>query len=189
MEEKNFDGFTMIEAVLTLAIGGLIFSLVFLALPSVLANARDGERRDDLLLTVTKLKNFQANNNRGALPTDRITNGNGLYINGSGITFGATTGVTWADFYKSFFDDSYTDPQGTRYNWRIVNCEGSGTGSECANSKLASFMNGTFDANNFTMYFVIGATCNGDTAVSTPNSRMVSVLYRLERAGTYCVNT
>ena len=59
MEEKNFDGFTMIEAVLTLAIGGLIFSLVFLALPSVLANARDGERRDDLLLTVNKLKNFQ----------------------------------------------------------------------------------------------------------------------------------
>ena len=188
MERKNLNGFTMIEAILVLAIGGLIFSLVFLALPGVFANARDGERRDDVLLTVNKLKNFQANNNRGALPTDKITT-SGLYINGSGITFGATTGVTWADFYKGFFDDSYTDPQGTRYNWQVVNCESSGTGTECKNSKLTNFMSSAFDKNNFTMYFVVGATCNGDTAISTPNTRMVSVLYKLERGGTYCVNT
>lgn len=189
MEEKNLDGFTLIEAVLTLAIGGLIFSLVFLALPAVMANARDGERRDDVLFTVNKLKNFQANNNRGALPTDAIS-GDGVYVNGSGadINFVATTGTKWKDFYNSFFSDAYMDPRGTRYNWRIVKC-GASTGNACTNSKLAAFMNGTFETNNFTMYFVVGASCNGDTAVATPNERMVAVLYRLERAGTYCVNT
>lgn len=188
IEEKNLEGFTMIEAVLVLAIGGLIFSLVFLALPGAFANARDGERRDDVLFTVNKLKNFQANNNRGALPTDTIPTG-GLYINGSEVSFGPTSGVKWKDFYASFFDENYTDPRGTKYNWRVVNCGASGTGSTCTNAQLANFMSSTFEANNFTMFFVIGATCNGDTAVSTPNNRMVSVLYKLERAGTYCVNT
>ena len=189
MGRKKLNGFTIIETILVLAVGGLIFSIVFLALPGAFANARDGQRRDDVLFTVNKLKNFQANNNRGALPTDKITT-SGLYINGSGITFGTTTGVTWTDFYKGFFDESYADPQGTRYNWQIVNCESSGaTGTECKNSKLTNFMSKTFENSNNTMYFVVGATCNGDTAVSTPNTRMVSVLYKLERGGTYCVNT
>lgn len=188
MKQNELDGFTIIETALAVAIGGLIFSMVFLVLPSALANARDGERRDDMLLVTNKLKNFQANNNRGALPSDTIASG-GLYIDGSGITFGPTSGVTWADFYKSFFDDGFGDPRGNRYNWQIVKCGANGIGKTCTDSKLASFMNKTFDENNFTIYFVIGATCDGDTAVSAANSRLVSVLYKLERAGTYCVNT
>lgn len=192
MRRKNFDGFTMIETMLVLAIGGLIFAMVFLALPAVFANARDGERRNDVLLTINKLKNFQANNNRGALPTDKITD-SGVYINGSSIAFGPTTGVTWTDFYKSFFDNTFADPNGTRYNWQIINCGTSSKkatiGSECPNPLLASFNAKTFETNNVTMYFVIGATCNGEKAVATANSRMVAVLYRLERAGIYCANT
>lgn len=190
MKKSNLDGFTLVEVALTLGIGGLILSLVFLALPGALANARDGERRDDVLITVRKLKEFQANNNRGALPTDTIGGGAALAITGSGVVFGPTTGTTWKDFYASFFDDNYRDPRGTLYNWKIVKCEAaSGVGNTCANAKLTAFMNSTFEASDFTMFFVIGSSCNGDTAVSTPNSRMVSVLYRLERAGTYCVNT
>lgn len=182
---KKLAGFTIIETILTLAIAGLIFSMVFLVLPGVFANARDGQRRDDILSTVSKLKSFQANNNRGALPTDRITGG-GLTINGNGITFGATSGTTWVDFYKGFFDESYTDPSGSRYNWKIVNCGTTSVGSSCPNS--AELANRTFDNNNFTIYFVLGATCSGDTAVATANNRMVSVLYRLE-SGVYCANT
>ena len=188
MKQNELEGFTLIEAALAVAIGGLIFSMVFLVLPSAMANARDGERRDDVLLAANKLKNFQANNNRGALPSDKIT-ASGLYINGSSITFGPTSGVTWADFYKSFFDDGFADPRGVRYNWQIVNCGATGTGKNCTDSKLASFMNKTFEENNFTLYFVLGATCNGENAVSTANTRTVSILYKLERAGTYCVNT
>lgn len=185
MEDRKISGFTIVETALVLAIAGLIFAMVFLVLPGVFANARDGQRRDDLLLTANKLKNFQANNNRGALPTDRI-GANGLYIDGSSISFGPTTGVTWADFYKSFFDNGYADPSGDRYNWKIINCGTSSAGSTCPGA--ASFMDATFEDNNFTIYFVIGATCDGNKAVATPNNRMVSVLYKLERADAYCVN-
>lgn len=183
MEKRNFKGFTLIEVMLTLAIGGLIFAMVFMVLPSALANARDGQRRDDVLKTVSRLKSFQSNNNRGALPSGSITS-SGLTINGSTVSFGPTSGITWKDFYASFFDDAYSDPDGTRYNWKIVNCEAT-TGSQCTKGRP----NDDFKSNNTTMYFVIGATCNGEMAVSTPNNRMVAVLYKLERGGTFCANT
>ena len=183
MEKRNFKGFTLIEVMLTLAIGGLIFAMVFMVLPSVFANARDGQRRDDVLKTVSRLKSFQSNNNRGALPSDSITS-SGLAIDGSTISFGPTSGITWKDFYASFFDDAYSDPNGTRYNWKIVNCEAT-TGNQCTKGRPSD----VFESNNVTMYFVIGATCNGEMAVSTPNNRMVSVLYKLERGGTFCANT
>ena len=186
METKTLDGFTMIEALLTIGIGGAILAMVFMILPGVLANARDGQRRDDVLLTVEKLKKFQANNNRGALPTGATT-GNGLYISGDSIVYGPTSGVAWMDFYRSFFDERYMDPDGNRYNWKIINCGTNSAGAACPNA--TSIMENTFADNDFTMYFMVGATCNGDTAVATPNTRMVSVLYRLERSEVYCVNT
>lgn len=186
LEEKTLDGFTMIEAILAIGIGGAVLAMIFMVLPGVFANARDGQRRDDVLLTVNRLKNFQANNNRGALPKGATT-GNGLYISGDSIVYGPTSGVAWMDFYQSFFDESYTDPSGDRYNWKIIDCGTSSAGAACPNA--TSLMENTFANNNFTMYFMVGATCNGDTAVATPNNRMVSVLYRLEQSEVYCVNT
>ena len=186
MNERNLEGFTLIETILALGIGGAILAMVFMVLPGVFANARDGQRRDDVLLTVSKLKNFQANNNRGALPSGAVTS-SGLYISGDSIVFGSTTGVAWMDFYRSFFDENYTDPAGSRYNWKIISCGTSSAGTACPNAN--SIYNTTFDGNNFTMYFVVSATCNGDTAVATPNNRMVSVLYRLEKSEVYCANT
>lgn len=188
MKRENLDGFTMIEAILAFAIGGLIFSFVFFALPGVFANARDSERRDDVLSVVNKLKNFQANTNRGALPTGAIP-ANGQYIDGDSIIFGPTTNVTWRDFYAGFFDENFLEPNGSRYNWMIVNCGAKNIGDECTNTKYLDFVDKTFGENNNTLYFVIGATCNGDAAILTPNNRMVAVLYKLERAGTYCANT
>jgi len=41
-------GFTIIEVVLVLAIAGLIFLVVFLALPALQRSQRDSQRRTDL---------------------------------------------------------------------------------------------------------------------------------------------
>lgn len=62
-------GFTIIEVVLVLAIAGLIFLMVFIALPALQRNQRDTQRRDDASRVVSQLQNF-ATNNKGSLPDD-----------------------------------------------------------------------------------------------------------------------
>jgi len=62
-KKKNTHGFTLIEVVLVLAIGGLIFLLAFLAYGQVSLNRRDTQRRNDLRSFVAELNNFKVDNN------------------------------------------------------------------------------------------------------------------------------
>lgn len=55
-------GFTIIEVVLVLAIAGLIFLMVFLALPALQRLQRDVQRKQDVAMVVTALHNWNANN-------------------------------------------------------------------------------------------------------------------------------
>lgn len=66
-------GFTIIEVVLVLAIAGLIFLMVFIALPALQRNQRDTQRRQDVSRVVTQVNNFQTNNN-GNVPTGNKVN-------------------------------------------------------------------------------------------------------------------
>jgi hypothetical protein cdiviTM7_02704 len=50
-------GFTIIEVVLVLAIAGLIFLMVFLALPALQRSQRDAQRKQDVAMVVTALHN------------------------------------------------------------------------------------------------------------------------------------
>ena len=45
---KTKKGFTIIEVVLVLAIAGLIFLMVFVALPQLQSSQRDTQRRQDM---------------------------------------------------------------------------------------------------------------------------------------------
>jgi prepilin-type N-terminal cleavage/methylation domain-containing protein len=66
--QKNKEkGFTIIEVVLVLAIAGLIFLMVFIALPALQRNQRDTQRRNDLSRAETAVTNYQTNN-RNQLP-------------------------------------------------------------------------------------------------------------------------
>ncbi len=60
-------GFTIIEVVLVLAIAGLIFLVVFLALPALQRGQRDTQRKQDLGRFMSQLTAFQSNN-QGSLP-------------------------------------------------------------------------------------------------------------------------
>lgn len=51
----NRSGFTIIEVVLVLAIAGLIFLMVFVALPALQRNQRDTQRKNDLAIFVDSL--------------------------------------------------------------------------------------------------------------------------------------
>ena len=55
---KSKKGFTIIEVVLVLAIAGLIFLMVFLALPALQRSQRDTQRRDDLARFQTSIANY-----------------------------------------------------------------------------------------------------------------------------------
>lgn len=70
VQQKNKEkGFTIIEVVLVLAIAGLIFLMVFIALPALQRSQRDTQRRDDVSRFVSQLTSYSTNN-RGALPTE-----------------------------------------------------------------------------------------------------------------------
>jgi len=83
-------GFTIIEVVLVLAIAGLIFLMVFIALPALQRNQRDTQRRSDVSRINTQINNYQTNS-RGDIPkmnefTAGTTGFVTKYLKGSGST-------------------------------------------------------------------------------------------------------
>ncbi len=68
MNKKQTKGFTIIEVVLVLAIAGLIFLMVFIALPAMQRGQRDDARKRDVELIATAVTTFTGNN-RGAWPS------------------------------------------------------------------------------------------------------------------------
>lgn len=66
---KNKDkGFTIIEVVLVLAIAGLIFLVVFLALPALQRSQRDTARRQDVGNVISALQSYMSDN-KNNMPT------------------------------------------------------------------------------------------------------------------------
>ncbi len=89
VQQKNKKkGFTIIEVVLVLAIAGLIFLMVFIALPALQRGQRDAQRRSDLARVQTKLQDYQTNN-RNQLPASADWNGKfkEQYLQAGGDTF------------------------------------------------------------------------------------------------------
>jgi len=96
VRQKNKEkGFTIIEVVLVLAIAGLIFLMVFIALPALQRNQRDGQRKNDMGRVQTAIQNYQSNN-RNKLPT----------FNND-----------FVDSYLKVGGDSFEDPNGTAYSF------------------------------------------------------------------------
>lgn len=181
--KKNDNGFTLIEVVLVLAIAGAIFAAVFIALRGVWADERDSERRDDILTFIRQLKNYQSNNSRGALPTGTLP----LVVSGDDISADRAAqykkykdDTSWEVFYRDYFKDSFTDPDGVLYNLNI---------RECGKDVKLEQSCGLSATGNYTLDIVLGAVCYGEDTVRSANSRNVAVMYDLEAGGIYCENT
>jgi prepilin-type N-terminal cleavage/methylation domain-containing protein len=65
--KRGKKGFTIIEVVLVLAIAGLIFLMVFIALPALQSGQRNTQREEDLGRFLTAVNDFSSNNS-GRLP-------------------------------------------------------------------------------------------------------------------------
>ena len=75
MNKQAKKGFTIIEVVLVLAIAGLIFLMVFIALPALQRSQRNTRRRQDMARILSALNDYQANNN-GQMPCQTPFDGN-----------------------------------------------------------------------------------------------------------------
>ena len=184
---KTKEGFTIIEVVLVLAIAGLIFLMVFVALPALQRSQRDTARRNDIARVDTSLTQYQTNhqNTPSTLPaegewvpsTDEQNNGTITCSNGNTACIfvrdymnSGTTGVDGTAKTNEF-----KDPDGTYYSMNIA----------AQGSDAFSYPGGaTMDHK---VYIRTGAKCQDDTTVKD-TARHYAVLYRLEGAGVYCID-
>ena len=202
---KTKQGFTIIEVVLVLAIAGLIFLMVFVALPALQRSQRDTARRNDMSRVDTSLVQYQTNNSSA---TDNLPIGPGLYIpskNSNKIEDGTTKGGK-GDVAKQFVQrymnagtdsatNTFEDPDGTLYSLYITENYATGgittsIGDGATSAKLIPSGSGYTVGTEFdqhVIYIIPGGMCDGETVIKS-TKRHFAVLYRLEGAGIYCID-
>jgi len=182
-------GFTIIEVVLVLAIAGLIFLMVFVALPALQRSQRDTARRNDLARVDTSLVQYQTNNqgtNNGSnLPTNSKVYMGGVNFDGdlacgSRDTAAENNSVMSCIFLRDYMNsgtsgtnkkNEFQDPAGTYYGIEIGNGAYEYTGADM----------------DYVVHIRTGARCDGEVAVAD-TARHFAIVYRLEGAGTYCID-
>lgn len=156
--KRKTEGFTIIEVVLVLAIAGLIFLIVFLALPALQRSQRDTQRKNDLSRMMSQLTQYQSNH-QGSTPSG----------NGNGAT-------QWGGFVSAYLTNggqTFSDPStGSTYN--VSQQTGVAT-LPSNNGDLFVYISATCS----------GGTL---TAVTPTNNRSIAGVVKLEQGGTLCQN-
>ena len=153
-------GFTIIEVVLVLAIAGLIFLMVFIALPALQRSQRDTQRRDDMARFLSQLNQYQANHS-GSAPT-------------SSAEF-----TSFVTDYLKIDRDKFADPSGADYTISFLACS---SASNCTQKSQAD------DYKSGTIRVYTNARCNGEGPEYIKGNNKVAITYKLEGAGIYCGN-
>lgn len=167
---RNEKGFTIVEVVLVLAIAGLIFLIVFLALPALQRSRRDTQRKADVSRVMAQLESY-AGNNDGSYPT--ATGGN------TATEFGDAAADTNA------FIASYVLTQGSTLN-------NPGSGSlytilfGTANADAATDFAGTGPTAGDELVYAVGAVCSGEFMTASSGTREIAVVIELEDGNSYC---
>lgn len=164
-------GFTIIEVVLVLAIAGLIFMMVFIALPALQRSQRDTQRRNDLARFATQINQYAANN-RGQVPNDA-----GTALAASKASDASPT--AWGTFIKDYMlvgGDVFEDPDGSEYS---VQDHGSLDAEKAHSAASASAMDHIIHVWHY-------AKCDTGKIIKTTGKRNLAYVYKLEGAGWYC---
>jgi prepilin-type N-terminal cleavage/methylation domain-containing protein len=175
---KNKKGFTIIEVVLVLAIAGLIFLMVFIALPALQRSQRNTRRRQDMSRILSSFTDYAANNG-GKVPSDaaKLATLVNCYIVGDSGYATATTvvanseatgGMTCGDH------EQFCDPDGTSYYFSSpTNTTGTTTYSGSFDHKINYHYHGKCGADEGSI-----EKGNGDSDVA--------IAYILEGGAVYC---
>lgn len=148
-------GFTIIEVVLVLAIAGLIFLMVFIALPALQRSQRDTQRRHDLDRVQSQITSFMTNN-RNQPPADEDFKETGRFYSG----------------YMKSGGDLFQDPDGTNYTFVPNEIDAGKEYSELKDK----------------IYYVRGAVCEGEKAITGKGSSKMAFQMRMEGGGVACVS-
>lgn len=196
-------GFTIIEVVLVLAIAGLIFLMVFIALPALQRSQRNTRRRQDISRISTAVTQYLASNNK--LP---------FWVDGSGykvIDYKFVTNYVESDakcydssnnactenikgksvraraeaIFKCDVGDcsEFSDPDGSPYGFIYFG----------NNSNVTSFLGNdkvTDNYKNHAIYVSTTVKCSGDDNVFTASdgANDFALAYILEGGSVYCVD-
>ena len=162
-------GFTIIEVVLVLAIAGLIFLMVFIALPALQRNQRDTQRKNDISRFQEAVERYKANN-KGQLPWGLESIGVALSTNNFGNNYLKTNQGEWRD------------PSGISYaisaNYEHINPGWVHLGYK--------YYVDAYNQNR--MFMKVAAQCNGNTFVLNDQPNTYALMYALEGGGSVCVD-
>ncbi len=64
---KSDDGFTIIELLIVLAVAGVVFLIIFNAIPALLRNGRNNQRKQDVAAVLSAISHYQLNHS-GSFP-------------------------------------------------------------------------------------------------------------------------
>lgn len=173
---KSKKGFTIIEVVLVLAIAGLIFLMVFIALPALQRSQRDTQRRNDYSMLSTAVTSYISNNG-GKI--------NKLVTRDPNTTLAA----------NKWINADGTDPNGKTYS--LVACSFSKWNSGgCGNGSAAGIGSGKWPSGASDqpsqVLIITGANCGnadsqGNSAPKADSGVRAFVVYGyLESGGFYC---
>lgn len=157
--KKESKGFTIIEVVLVLAIAGLIFLMVFIALPALQRSQRDAQRKNDLSRLNTALTSYQSNN-RGSTPS----------------SFTGNAANSWPSLmarYVRVDNDRFADPTGADYILK----NGSGDSTPL-----------TYNSGSPVIRVTVGSVCDGENLSGSQGDRKVAFQMALEGGGVACAN-
>jgi len=213
---KTREGFTIIEVVLVLAIAGLIFLMVFIALPALQSSQRDTQRQQDMSRVNNALVNYQRNNStknnnlpgQASFLASELVDDDGYFLdeckNNIACRFvrdylNSASGETDAD---GNLINTFNDPDGVPYNVVIttnaasndefyydnISENGGGLAGNPSEDGGVTIDGGPAAYQDHIVYIIPGGKCSGESVVES-TLRHFAIMYRTEGSGVYCVDS
>lgn len=158
--KKSQKGFTIIEVALVLAIGALIFLVVFLAVPALQRNQRNDARHRDVSNVVTAVTSWQANNTQKKLSDTTA-------VPGSNLNQVTASGVGAEDTPIGDYLDSVSS------NTEVVEIRDADSAWFTDPTAESLYMNGGQPTK---ITIVVGAQCNGTSGLEDAPARSAAVV-------------
>lgn len=174
------DGFTIIEVVLVLAIAGLIFLMVFIALPALQRAQRDTQRKNNIAEIIAATESYRKNNHGhfpGVITSGSRTNQPCFNRTGSGCD----TLKEWNSFIERYASEFVDPSNGYQYHVSASANYGAGCREQAGKSN-------NFRTMKYTPLVVCYSTNCDESYSNAKDYRTIAILFELEQGGVVCMS-